>query len=293
MNCRKIKLKVYSKINLSLNIVGARGNLHALDTVMTSVNVADVITVCERFDDKLGVEFSCGNAFGENNTAMRAAKALADRFGDFGADIFIEKNIPVGAGMGGSSADAAGVILALDILFDFTMRGLNKSAVAAEIGSDVPYMLQGGFCRVGGAGETLQNINSDAKLYFVVAKGERGVSTAAAYAEFDKLHTDKKLIVSDNDKLVSALAAGNADAAIRETGNALTEPSCVLVPEISRTLGALDSVGAIKSIMTGSGSGCVGFFGDFDSAVRAAEKLREKGLYAAASASVRNGIEFL
>ena len=293
MQMRKIKLKVYSKINLSLNIEGVRGSLHALDSVMTSVDIADVITVCERFDDKLNVEFSCGNAFGENNTAYLAADILRKQFGDFGADIFIEKNIPVMAGMGGSSADAAGVIRALNCLFDFTMRGLSEHSAALKIGSDVPYMLYGGFARVSGSGENVKRIETDAELYFVTACGKSGVSTALSYAEFDKLHADKKFICSDNGKLAAALTSGDVSAVLSETGNALTEASCRLNPEISQTLELLSSVGAKKSIMTGSGAGCVGFFADFEEAAAAAEKLKEKGLAARASRSVKDGVEFL
>lgn len=293
MNLGKIKLKVYSKINLSLNIVGGAGKMHALDTVMASAGIADVITVCERLDDRINVEYSGGVNFGANDSALRAANELREQFGDFGADIFIEKNIPVGAGLGGSSADAAGVIRALDVLFDFSCRGLKKAETALKIGSDVPYMLYGGFSRVRGNGEKTEKINCSAKIPFVLAKGEGGVSTAAAYAEFDKFYPDKILLCSDNDALVKALEKGDTAACFREAGNALSEPSRKLNPCITETLLALESVGALKSIMTGSGSGCVGFFGDLASAEIAAQKLKARGLYAVASETKESGICFL
>ena len=209
MNRRKIKIKVYSKINLSLNILGTHEGMHVLDSVMTSADLADVITVCERLDNALNVDFSVGAGVGKDNTAFRAAALLREKFGLFGADIFVEKNIPIAAGLGGSSADAAGVLTALDVLFDFRMRGLNMRDTALKIGSDVPFMLSGGFARVGGIGGDVEKINSVCELFFVVARGKNGVSARESYAEFDALHKDKKLLLTDNAALCKALADGD------------------------------------------------------------------------------------
>ena len=293
MKLRKIKLKVYSKINLSLNIVGVRDNMHVLDMVMASADIADVITVCERLDDKVGVEYLGCKSFGESDTALRAVRVLQEKFGSFGADIFIEKNIPVGAGMGGSSADAAGVMFALDKLFDFSLRGLNVQNAALAVGSDVPYMLSGGFSRVRGTGGEVQKITSDIELNFVLAKGVTGVSTAAAYRRFDELNPSKKLLCCDSDLLCSALEAGDVSAVIEQCGNALSEASKSINPEIEGTLLSLDKAGAKKSIMTGSGAGCVGFFDDYASAVAASEKLKEQGLYARPCRTKKSGIEMV
>lgn len=295
MRLKKIKLKVYSKINLSLNIDGVRENMHVLDTVMASADSADVITVCERLDDKVSVEYSSGKSFsfGKGDTALKAVRILQEKFGSFGADIFIEKKIHVGAGIGGSSADAAGVIFALDKLFDFSLRGLEATKAALAVGSDVPYMLSGGFARVRGIGEKVQAISSDIELNFVLANGKRGVSTASAYGQFDSLNPSKKLLCSNNDLLCSALEKGDVTAVIEQTGNALSEASKMINPEIESSLIALEKAGATKSIMTGSGSGCVGFFSDYASAFAASEKLREQGLFARACRTRKSGIEIV
>ncbi|MDR2201863.1 MAG: hypothetical protein LBP26_03765 [Clostridiales bacterium] len=325
MTRRKIKVKVYQKINLSLNILGTRGDMHVLDTVTASVDNGDTVTVCERFDDIINVEFSRfpgavqGNSDGgrggvsdadqnsedggcanfrvsdivQNNTALKAAEILRGQFGPFGADIYIDKNIPVSAGLGGSSADAAGVIVALDAMFDFSARGLSAQAAALKTGSDVPAMLTGGFLRVGGTGGKIERLNSARELFAVVCKGAAGVNSGRAYAEFDKMYPSKKFAPSNNDALVSALANGDMAGVIRNVGNALAAPAIALCPEINSALAALSSVGADCAFMTGSGSACVGLFPSLAAARAAAASLSARNLYARAQSTLPLGVEIL
>lgn len=114
-------------MNLSLNITG-RDGYHRLDSVFVSVSAYDYVTVAERLDDTVRIDFPGIAIDPYASTVAKAVNALRAQFGGFGAEIVVEKKIPVGSGIGGSSADAAAVIRALDYLFGFTARGLDRAA---------------------------------------------------------------------------------------------------------------------------------------------------------------------
>lgn len=292
MQRRKLKIKVYAKVNLSLNILGLRGNLHELDMVLTSVDIADVITVCERFDSAVNVEFS-GAGIPSDNSVTKAFSEIAAVAGAFGADVYVEKNIPLSGGLGGSSADAAGVLFALDKIYDLTLRGADTAKAAFKTGSDVLYMTQGGFKRVGGAGERVESIASRAELFLCICKDKNGVSAKSAYTEFDRLYPPKKYCPSNNDLLISSLIKGDTLAASKEFGNALYNASVSAEPQIRTTLEALERTGALKCFMSGSGSACVGMYEDFNKAEAAARSLTLKGYYAKAVTNKLSGVEII
>jgi len=330
---RKIQLKAYGKINLSLHITGVRQDgMHELDMVSVSVDIADVITVAAREDFRVNIEYA-ETGEGEKNiikhllkncSVTKAVNALRQRFGNFGADIRVEKSIPFSAGLGGSSADAAGVIRALELLYGLDYKetrpkkpGAAKNEeleatdkkegadtqqsvplfVPHSIGSDVPYMLQGGFCRVRGVGERLDFFDAPLTFWVVIAKGAGGVQSADAYRKFDELRTraDSPHVspLSENASLIVALKNRDKGAGYRLMANALQEASAALNHEIEKTLAALNEAGADKAMMTGSGSACVGFFSGERAAKSAAALIGRQGLYARAVKTLQDGIEFL
>ena len=100
----KVRVFCRGKINLSLNILGRNEKLHYIDSVMQAINLGDYVTAAPRLDNRLNITFAgASEPIGENNSARRACDALRRRFGDFGADIIVEKNLPVGGGLGGGS----------------------------------------------------------------------------------------------------------------------------------------------------------------------------------------------
>ena len=287
----KIRLKAYAKINLSLNITGVREesvHMHTLDTVLTSVDLADVITVSKRKDSKVNIEYSDNRIEAGKDSVTKAVCAFQKKYGAAGADIFIEKRIPFCGGLGGSGADAAGVLNALAALYNIND---NLTDIAFSAGSDVPYLLRGGFCRVSGTGGQTDFFTAPAEFYPVIAQAAGGVLAKDAYRVFDGLYPEKKYCPSDNDALIAALAGNDSDASYGYMRNALTKPSLQLSPRIADTLAALTRAGAVKSLMAGSGSACVGFFPGPDKAETAARDLREKGFYAKAVKTLRKGIE--
>ena len=232
--------------------------MHMLDSMMMSVDMFDTVTVSPRADEKIAVKF-IGAEVGENNTAYKAAAAVQAIIGGCGYDITVEKGIPIGAGLGGSSADGAAVLRALDVLHRLPERGVDMREVALSVGSDVPFMLTGGLARVKGFGEDLFFIENKLQL-FIVGLMASEVSTAAAYKKFDELHGDGTYCPTDNDKLAGLLLDGDGRA-IGHFGNALYEPAVCFSPEIKSNAEVLRSYGAAVNL-TGSGGMVLGYFTD-------------------------------
>lgn len=270
-----VRVRVAGKLNLSLNITG-RDVFHTLDSVFCSVSVFDTVTVSLRNDDVVTIDFQGIKLDPNTNTAAKAVEAVRRTCGPFGADITVEKGIPVGSGLGGSSADAAGVIAALDILLDGKFRGLDLYSAACQTGSDTAFMLRGGLARARGRGEQLEFFTGSVPFTLVLGFPASGVETAACYRTFDALYPDFAYAPADNDALVEALKTGDC-AQAEYFLNALTEPAVRLNPQVGDVLQSLHDAGAVAAFMTGSGSGCVGAFarGNWKSRLPAQYRFRE------------------
>lgn len=282
---RSLRLKAFCKANLSLNITGVRGGMHEIDSVMTSLDAYDTVTVTERGDDEIHVAFVNATGISEtDNTAYRAAKAVRNALGFGGWDIVIEKGIPIGAGLGGSSADGAAVLRALDVFYRLPARGVDMRKTALSIGSDVPFMLTGGLARVRGTGDDLFFIENKLPL-FAIGLMDGGVSTRECYAEFDRQGGSGK--ASDTDRLCECLLGGD-EQSVRYFGNALFEPACALNVGIKTCAEKLKAAGAIVN-MTGSGGMVLGWFTDINKFASAAARLKSErgfGVFAPARTGV-------
>ena len=188
----KVTVLANAKLNLYLDVLGKRPDgYHDLDMLMVTVNCGDVITVRKADKGVLSVKMD-GVPAGEENTAFRTAKLVSEYTGS-GLDITIAKKIPVGAGMGGSSADSAGVLNAAKKLFGISPETAEEMAL--KVGSDVVYMMNGGIMRAQGRGEALtpvQGLDGLRKKFFVVAQKCMGASTAKVYSHFDTLNMQPK-----------------------------------------------------------------------------------------------------
>lgn len=271
---KSIKLRAFAKANLSLNITGydeTSGN-HTLDGFMMSLDAFDIVTLTERADAEINVKFVNAD-IGEDNTAYRAAKTVHDIIGGCGYDITVEKGIPVGAGLGGSSADGAAVLRALDVLYRLPERGVDMRKTALGIGSDVPFMLTGGLARVRGTGEDLFFVENKLEL-FIVGLMSGNVSTAAAYKKFDALYPEKSYCPTDNEKMFELLLSGSPDA-LGCMGNALYAPAAALLSDIERNAKALRDCGATVNL-TGSGGMVLGYFTDMEKFYACTQKLGDR-----------------
>lgn len=276
----KVRVKVNGKINLSLNITGKIGALHTLDSILTSVSVYDTITVRDRLDDKVNLIFNADFA-PKDNSVLRAVEALRKSFGTFGVDIVVDKRIPFAGGMGGSSADGAGVIAALDALFDFHKRGLDLDKVCSLVGSDVKYMLVGGFARMTGTGDVVNPFACDRTLGVVYTECG-GVETADVYRKFDEVGGDAPV---DNDLLVELLRSGGD---IKNLGNMLFRAAAKLCPRIAEVAHGYEKLG-LNPNLTGSGSTVYALCADPS---REAARLLESGISASPTFTHQSGIIF-
>ncbi len=270
---KSIRLRAFGKANVSLNILGKRSNMHILDSVMATVDVFDTVTVTERSDDSINVSFvNCPDIDPVNNTAYKAAALVKQSVDIHGVDIVIDKGIPIGAGLGGSSADGAAVLRALDCFYRLPALGVDMRSVALKVGSDVPFMLTGGMARVRGLGEDLFFMENKLKL-FAVGLMASPVSTSEAYKKFDALYGESRQ-ASDNDKLCELILSGDSKA-VEHFGNVLTEPAKLLSDGISSNIEMLQSLGA-KPCLTGSGGMVLGWFTGIDDLGKAAAVLTAK-----------------
>lgn len=253
-----VRINAYAKINLTLFVTGTAGGYHNLDSIVATVGICDEITLKKR-DDKLITVTMRGNGNEsipvEQNNAVRAGRLFVEKFSTNGADIIIDKNIPMGAGLGGSSADSAGVLNGLAKLYDICdSEGLKQ--IADKTGSDTRYMLSGGYARLFGRGDRVVPIDSNLKLNLLILVPGENVSTAQCFSAFDAVGitggnsdcAEKALISADIKKLAPLLS------------NALTPPAISLSGEIKKCFEALKEFSPLAVNMTGSGSGVYALF---------------------------------
>lgn len=285
---KNIKITVNAKINLTLGILGTtQNNYHILESVMASVNISDAVSLVKRNDKTIYLS-SRNMAVGARNSAVKAANAFVEAFNTAGVDINLRKNIPFAGGLGGSSADAAAVIAGMGKLFDITDKDALKK-VAAGVGSDVPYMLEGGYKLVGGTGEEVKNIDTDITLYFVLAKPERGVSTAECYRVFDSLGGGA---LPDNKTMIRALTEKNLKLIAENTVNNLEPAAVSLMPEIGEIKKLLENEKPMTVFMTGSGSAVVALCESKQQADFIASRIKDKVFFSGSFETVPCGMKF-
>ncbi len=265
-----------AKINLSLDVIKKRTDgYHELKMIMQTVDISDFVSVKLTADNKISV-FSDSKKIplDENNTAKKAAKVFFEKLNKSGgAEIMIKKNIPVGAGMAGGSADAAGTLKALNILTGRPFSDSKLETFAKEVGADVPFCVRGGaqFCE--GIGEILTPLPEMKNVYVTIAKPKFSVSTPWVY---NNLVLDEKSVHPDNSELKNALESGEYEKFALFSGNTLEAVTSSNHSEIEEYKKVMLECGAFFSMMTGSGPAVFGIFRGEEEAKKAAKVLKEK-----------------
>lgn len=248
----------FAKLNLSLNVFPRQGEFHPIDSIVTSVDLCDVVEVNLRTDDSItvGMWFESGAPSGiddiplQQNTAYRAAVEFQRRFGVNGCNISVEKHIPLGAGLGGSSADAASVVYCLCKLHGVDVNSKEIYDLCAAVGSDVNFMLRGGFARLTGKGDNVERGKLQRPMYFAVTTFDKQMSSATVYQTFDKVGSNG---LCDNDVLFSLLKQGNYSSAKQYYCNRLQLAAMSLSDYAKRYLDFC-AQHDLHCTMTGSGS---------------------------------------
>ena len=265
------KTRSFAKINLSLNITGAKGGYHLIDSVAANIDIWDTVCAKPRSDGLINVYMhglGSENIPPEKNNAVRAGEAFVAAFGTKGADIEIYKDIPIGAGLGGSSADAAGVLKALGMAYGAGEEAVSR--LAESVGSDVKYMLRGGYAVLRGRGERVEYLESGVSLPLLALLSDYPVNTAECYRKCDELGLCP---VNGTARAAESLQRGDIAALKANLFNGMTEAAKRLNGQIGGNLAALESAGG-AALMSGSGGTTFAVFETEAERDKAYEKLR-------------------
>lgn len=247
------------KVNLELGVGPLREDgYHSLSTVYQAVGLYEDVTASVA--DEWGVTVRGRDADGvptdESNTALRAARLLAQRVGDVEpVHLTIHKNVPVAGGMAGGSADAAAALVACDALWGAGIGKDDLEPVAAEVGSDVPFLLHGGTAVGSGRGELISPVLARGTYHWVfVPSGTQGLSTPEVYRTFDVLNQDREVDEPQpSPDMMAALRSADAEALAAVLSNDLQEAAIHLQPRIGEIIESAMSFGALAAMVSGSG----------------------------------------
>ncbi len=256
-----VVVRVPAKVNLHLAVGPRRADgYHELATVFQAVSLYDQVTASPA--DRLIVE-TVGEGADEvpaddTNLAAQAARALAGLTGiEPAVRLQVRKGIPVAGGLAGGSADAAAALVACDALWGTNLDRPTLSALAAGLGSDVPFALHGGTALGTGRGEQLSPVLGRGRYDWVLAFADGGLSTAAVYAELDsQREAGIAPAASDPDRVLAALRAGEPARLGRTLANDLEAAAMRLRPQLRRVLDAGRELGALGAVVCGSGPTC-------------------------------------
>ncbi len=266
----KVLLRAFAKVNYALEVRGLRGDgYHGISTVMQSISLADEVEI-ERTGE--GFELTVEPQDAEvgvikENTVYKAQKMLEKHSGfELPVRMRLRKSIPVGAGLGGGSADAAATLVGLNELFELDLSDAELRKIGVEVGADVPFCLSGGTALGEGIGEVLSLLPGPPPHCLTVAKPVAGANTAQIYRAYDEQPRRDNISVAP---VVDALGVRDLGALARSLGNDLAPVTKGLVPEVRVLEEELLHAGALGAGMSGSGTAVFGMFGS-DAEARAA-----------------------
>ncbi len=277
--------KAPAKINLYLEASAKRADgYHDIESVMQTVTLFDTLTLLRREDDGGGIIIKCdkdGVPLDDKNLVHRAATLFFEATGIADRDVtfLIEKRIPMAAGLGGGSSDAATALLLLDEMYETSLSKDELCTIGAKIGADIPFLIKQGISVTRGIGDKFFSCEKMPECFIVLACEGQGISTPWAYARLDEMYDFEARSVS-TDKFTDALNSCDISLIAGQMTNIFES---VVLPEhedarkIKRMLG---ENGAIKAMMSGSGPAVFGIFTDENTAAGAAAALEKEGIQA-------------
>ena len=279
-----------AKINLALEVGGLRPDgYHDIHSVMQSLDLRDTIILEDR---PAGVSLTCltGDPLDQGalaymgsdpgymppsdcrNIAWQAAELLMEATGiKRGLHIVLRKVIPVSAGLGGGSADAAAVLRGLNQAWNLGLTMEELVTIGARVGADVPFCLLGGTVEVKGIGEHVVPLPAAPSWPVILVNPPVGVSTAVCYSEYDRL---LQPVSVDVDAMVAALAAEDLQQVATHLGNSLETVTFTQLPSLARVKATLAECGCIGVMMSGSGPTFFGLVNDVDHGDKVFAKLK-------------------
>ena len=284
--------KAYGKINLSLDVLGRRENgYHDVSMVMQTVDLYDVITL-RKLSDRDGIILTTdvdNIPLDEGNIVYKAIKLIKEEYGiNIGVSADIKKHLPVAAGMGGGSADAAAALRGMNTLFELGLKSERLEELGVRLGADVPFLIKGGIALAEGIGEKLTALPAFPDCSLVIVKPDISVSTKEVYEAFDSL---TEVVHPDIKKLTDSLGKEDLRYIVKLLGNVLEDVTIKkhgIIDEIKRLL---VENGAVFSMMTGSGPTVFGIFENEEKAVMAGDRLNEMKCFELVEVTRCQGLE--
>lgn len=271
---KSVTLNCSAKINLAIDVLGVRPNgYHDVEMVMLKVPLCDTVTI--DIEEGSGVSLSCDvpELCSDDNLATRAAKKFMAAIGEeYKVHIDIKKQIPMGAGMAGGSADAAGVLNGLNTLTGNKLSLQELKDIGTTLGADIPFCVQGGCVLAEGIGEILTDLGDAPKVSYVIAKPKQSVSTKWVYENLDHTQKPKGLNVKG---VADGVKKGDLDMIVKNAGNILENVTIPAYPVVGEYKDIMYKNGAILSLMSGSGSAVFGMFEDYTRAKECADEFKK------------------
>jgi 4-diphosphocytidyl-2-C-methyl-D-erythritol kinase len=269
-----MKIPAPAKLNLFLHICGRRADgFHLLDSLYVFTEFGDHVSLrpATNFDLQLSGEFSNAVASGEENIALKAARKLA-RYANYdsGVSMHLEKNIPVGAGLGGGSADAGAALRGVRDLWNCPVSDSELQELALSLGSDIPACVMSRACQVRGVGEWLIPVFITPEVWVLLVNPRIELLTAQVYRNYTGAFRKEISLperINSFDELIALLTPVTND---------LQEPAISMVPDIAKVITAIESTeGCRISRMSGSGATCFGLYESKDALMTAAREVEE------------------
>jgi len=271
----KLTLRAHAKINLTLDVLYKRADgFHQVEMIMQAIELADIMNLEGKVCGDISITSNMAHLpCDHRNLAYQAAMLVKNTYQvKNGVHIFMEKNIPMSAGLAGGSTDAAGVLLGLNRLWKLGLSFDELEALGARIGSDVPFCLGRSTTALAtGRGEILEPLSPLPTCYVVLAKPRFGVSTAWVYGRY---RDDKVLYHPDTVGVQSALKRGDLPEVASFLSNVLESVTMSEYPQIMKLKERMLEYGAMASLMSGSGPTVFGLTQDKGKAEYIADKLR-------------------
>lgn len=282
MKQHDLSMEAYAKVNLGLDVVRRLENgYHEVKMIMQTVDIADTLYFTKQDE---GITVTVEGEFikdgivpaDENNLIYKAAKQMFEKYNlQGGVAIHLVKRIPVAAGMAGGSTDAAATYRGINELFDIGAEGKELEELAVKVGADVPYCISGGTALSEGIGEVLTTLPDAPDCVLLVAKPDISVSTKYVY---ENLNLPGVTNHPDINGMVEAIKTGNADGVWQRMANVLETVTVKAYPIIEEIKQEMIEMGAIKSLMSGSGPTVFGVFEDMTKAQAALQTIVDKDL---------------
>lgn len=266
-----LELKAYAKVNLGLDVIRRREDgYHDVKMIMQTIKLYDQLTMQRNNSGEITITTNLSYLpVGKKNLVYRAIDLIREKYGiTDGVNVQLTKHIPVAAGMAGGSTDAAAAFVGMNQLFRLGITQDTLLKYAVTLGADIPYCIMRGTALSEGIGEILTPLPSIPSCWFLVVKPVFSISTKFVY---ENLHLNEHTVHPDIDGMVDAIKAGDLAGITSRMGNVLEDVAINDYPQIAEIKERMNSLGAMNSLMSGSGSTVFGIFTSKEEASAAAK----------------------